>query len=181
MEMLILRLAEDGELRHDTQRELTEVLLTEDLVILHDEELGGLLQGVSLVEVGETEHLHHILHGQILDGRILDLSFQWVQIVKLGELQEAGNVCLQNHIGYFAPVEIVPESPDHLIVVVDHGLLLLIHLGGHHGLHGGGLSSEDDAMAGELLSLVTDEGEVREDLVLNTHLLNSSSWIRSSH
>ena len=78
-------------------------------------------------------------------------------------------------------VEVVQEGPDHL-VVADLGLLrlLLLHIRGHHCLHGGGPGGEDDAMAGEPLSLLTNDGLVRESLVVDTHLLNSSSWVRGS-
>ena len=39
---------------------MREVDEDEDALVLHDEELGGLLQGPSVVELGETEHVHHI-------------------------------------------------------------------------------------------------------------------------
>ena len=83
----------------------------------------------------------------------------------------------------FTPVEIFNKSTDHLDVVVDLalGLLLLLHLGGHHGLHGGGLGGEDVAMAGEPLTLLTDNGPVREhSAVLQTHLLNRANEISST-
>ena len=61
------------ELRHDVLWDLAEVLLAEDILVLHDEE-SGFLQGLSVVEVGEAEHLHHILQVQTLDGCILHLG-----------------------------------------------------------------------------------------------------------
>ena len=71
-------------------------MLSEDLLVLHDVDLGGLQQGVSIVEGGETEHLHHVLHGEILDGHVLHLSFQWIQVVELRESQIAGEISAQN-------------------------------------------------------------------------------------
>ena len=83
---------EDEELGHDFLWDLAQVLLPEDLLVLHDEDLGGRQQRLGVVEVGETEHLDNILHAQILDCRVLDLSFQRIQIVEHRELQEAGDV-----------------------------------------------------------------------------------------
>ena len=39
---------------------MREVDEDEDALVLHDEELGGLLQAPSVVKLGETEHVHHI-------------------------------------------------------------------------------------------------------------------------
>ena len=51
----------------------------------------------------------------------------------------------------------------HLAVLEFHLLLLLLlHVGGQHGHHHGGLRGEDVAVAGELLSLLAEDGEIRE-------------------
>ena len=83
---------------------------------------------------------------------------------------------------HFTLVEIIDKGPNNKAAVLKHGLLLLLlsHLGGHHGLHGGGLGSEDDAMTGEPLTLLTDDGPVSKDSVLDTELLNSSSRFSGS-
>ena len=96
-ELLDLGLAqEDEELSHDAGRDLAEVLLPEGLLVLHDEELGGLQQDLSLVDLGEAEQLDHILQLQTPDGQILSLSFHWEQVVEVGEGQEAGEIGFQN-------------------------------------------------------------------------------------
>ena len=51
----------------------------------------------------------------------------------------------------------------HLAVLELHSLLLLLlHVVGHHGHHHGGLRGEDVAVAGKLLPLLAEDGEIRE-------------------
>ena len=94
------------EFSQDAGRDLSEILLSEDHLVLHDEDLGGLSQGPSVVQVGESEHLHHIAHGEVLDGRILDLRFEMDQIVQLRESQKTGEICLQDLLpaGFFLKI-----------------------------------------------------------------------------
>ena len=165
------------QLRHDAGGDLAELL------VLQDEEAGGLLQSPGVVQVGETEHLHDILHGETVDGRPPDLSFHGLQVVEIRQLQEAGKVGFQNLGSDFTLVEIANESLDHLVAVVELELLLvlLLHLDRQHGLQGRGLGSEDITMTREPPVLLTGDGEVGEDSFLQTHLLHSTGWVGGSH
>ena len=71
------------ELGHDILWDLAEALLAGDLLVLHDEDLGGLLQRPGVADAGETEHLDNILNVESLDGRILHL----VVVVDFGLLR----------------------------------------------------------------------------------------------
>ena len=108
------------------------------------------------------------LHGHHLDGGLLSEQLERSEIIETSEVEEAGQVGLESLLRNFPGVEILHEVTNHLSAVLDSGLvlLLLLHVSGHHGEHDGGLGGQDHPVAGELLPVLAEDGEVGEQPVL---------------
>lgn len=145
-----------------------QVHLLKLLLVLLDEDLSLGLQAGSVVEVCEDIKLHHVLHGQHPDGCLLGDKHERRQIIEARQVEEAGQVDLESLLRNTPRVEILHEVTDHLITVLDSGLVLLVllHLDGHHGEHDGRLGSQDQSVTGELLPVLAQDGEVREEPVI---------------
>ena len=155
------------EVSDNVVRVARQLHLLQLLLVPPDEGLGLSLQVGGGVEITEDEEVDHVIHGQRPDGGILGEKLERSQFIQSRQLKEAGQVAVESLLGNLLGVEILHEVSHHLLTVLhgDLALLLLLHVVGHHGLHDGGLGSQDHPVAGELRPLLAHDDEVRKQPV----------------